>query len=78
MARGTAGNEIGAEMGLLSAPALPAGCSLQLAFTKAPLVAASRRFSPFVYINNPGCVQAQTLGSLSLVEDALIFGAFAT
>jgi hypothetical protein len=35
-------------------------------------------FSPFVYINNPVCVQAQTLHALSFVEDALIFPTLAT
>jgi hypothetical protein len=71
----------------------PACCSLQLAFTKV-LPEHDRRyaeqceagsdarqtttFSPFVYINNPTCVHAQTLAALSLVEDALILPALAT
>jgi hypothetical protein len=68
-------------------------CSLQLGFTKAlasttaALLSSANAgfdaqqtttFSPFVYINNPACVQAQTLRALSFVEDALIFPALAT
>ena len=35
-------------------------------------------FAPFIYINTPACMQAQTLGALSLLEDALIFRVSAT
>jgi hypothetical protein len=92
MAPGTAGNEIGLLKPLaraLPAPAAALSWRLRKRFpstTAALLNSASAgsaaqqttTITPFVYINNPACVQAQTLGPLSLAEDALIFPPLAT